>query len=170
MIQIGQQIATVVEHMLQTHERTGNLYVFVIFELDGGDRIPGEIWLTEKSMNMARKSLKAIGFDVDSRNIGELDLDHALLNGQKCQVDIQEEVFKNEARLKVKWINPLPKPKSQTQLDTITKALRAAKSRRPDENGAAEAPEGIVPPAVAHLSKEERDRREAEAAAEDLPF
>lgn len=124
----GTHVARVLEHSIKISENTGTWSVYVLFELeDSKEKIGGYVWLTDKAMGIARKSLKAIGFDPDAQNISVLDDDPVLLAGNRCQLDIAEETYKDETSMKVKWINPIPKPKSKKSMDQFTTALRNAK-------------------------------------------
>lgn len=128
MITAGKQTGTVLQHKIDSAPNTGSWCVNILFELDGGaDQIGANVWLTDKAMGIARKSLKAIGFDVDKQNVLALDENPTLLAGNKCELDIRPETYNGETSLKVAWINPIPEPKSQATFDKITDQLRKVK-------------------------------------------
>ena len=139
-IQIGRQKAKVISATLDTTPN-GKAYVRVFLELEDGNNINAEIWLTTaKALEMARPRLKAIGFDPDMQNLDDLQKRPEMVAGHEVEVDIQEEVYNGQARLKVAWLGKPKKPVDQSTLAKLTKGLRDAKHREPSE----EAPE---PPA-----------------------
>lgn len=97
----------------------------------------GYIWIskeTEKSLRMARKSMKAIGWDIDNDDLKALaDLPLAL-KGKKCEVVIVEEVYNDQATLKIAFFNEPSKPGDPSLLDDLTKALRSVKSKKADHD------------------------------------
>lgn len=129
MITPGIHEAVVVRHSFEC-SRNGNWGIRVTFKV-GEDEIQGNIWLTPAAMGTARKSIKAIGFEIDKKELVEMDVNQTLLAGNKCQLDIQEEVYNDELRTVVKWINPIPKPKDPAELTRLTAALRAVKKQKP---------------------------------------
>lgn len=128
----GKKSATVLEHSIQIAQNSGTWSVAVLFDVEDTDgskaNMLGHIWLTKKADKIARKSLKAIGFDPDSDNLTVLDENPVLLAGKKCEVVVAEEEFKGEKQLKIQWINPVGKPKSKDEMDKMTQMLRDAKS------------------------------------------
>ena len=123
----------VVSHKIGT-ARSGTRSVDVRFMVEDGEgwEIVGNIWLTDKAWEMARKSLKAIGFDVDKQSTKLLDTNKELLAGNKCNITVAEEEYKGKTSLKVKFINPLSEAPSEDIFAKWDKKLREAK-KKPDE-------------------------------------
>ena len=93
------------------------------------DNTTGTIWLTDRASGVARKSLEAMGFDVDKDNFALLKANPEMLSGKECQVEIAEKEFRDNITLEVAWINPLPNSGGPDEDERITKMLRAAKHR-----------------------------------------
>lgn len=120
----------VVQHYLSSSATKGTPCVIVTFEVDGNETIDAQIWLTDAAMGMARKSLKACGFDVDKLSVSELDSNPTLLVGHEAEIVVAIDDYAakyDRVAFKVKYINPIGAKPKQTDLDRITKALRAAK-------------------------------------------
>ena len=142
--------AKVVQHYLSSSAQKGTPCVIVTFELDGDEHIAASIWLTDAAMGMARKNLKAIGFDVDKLNVSELGKNPVLLAGNEAELVIGVDDYAakyDRGAYKVKYINALGAKPKQMDLDRITKALRAAK------NAEQEAPAESEDPAEEDMSK-----------------
>lgn len=102
--------------------------VFLVDDATGGEQITGYIYLTEKAMGIARKSLKAMGFNPDDQELDVLVKNPALLAGNEAQiVVVEEEGQDGEYRMKVAFINPLPGPADLNELKKLSKALRDVK-------------------------------------------
>lgn len=102
--------------------------VFLVDDATGGEQITGYIYLTEKAMGIARKSLKAMGFNPDDQELDVLVKNPALLAGNEAQiVVVEEEGQDGEYRMKVAFINPLPGPADANELKKLSKALRDVK-------------------------------------------
>ena len=113
-------------------------FVLIKFRLDGTDEhINAWVYIVagnENNLRIARKSLKAIGFDPDKQDIGELQTNPTLLAGHKCELELASEDYKGNSTIKVKWINPERKHADKSQLALMTKGLRAVKSKDKDED------------------------------------
>jgi hypothetical protein len=117
--------------------------VQVVFQV-GEEKISHRIWMTEKALKHARKTLKVLGFDPDTQDCGELDTKPQLLAGAKCSIVVEHEEYNDEVRAKVQWVNSLRKPADANVMARMTKALRAAKSKKqtvPDTDA-----DGFAPP------------------------
>ncbi len=129
----GKQTGIVIKTEYGHSEQKGTPRFRVYFEVENmidGTReaIHGDIYLTDKAMGMARKSLKALGFDPDKQDLDALVSNPNLLTGNKATLDIQEEHDqKGNPRLKVAFINPLPKPPEKDELKKLSQALRDVK-------------------------------------------
>lgn len=170
-MEAGIYTAQVVEHAIRQSPIQGTWYIDVLFKLVGSDEIiNGHVWLTEKSMGIARKSLKAMGFDIDTFDLSHLQENHTLLAGNKCKIDIQLDDQGKE--LRVKWINPLGDTPSKQVFDNLTQQLRTVKK--------ANGPDGKPkPPASKKTLKEaigeakgtpQKPQPPQEGSDEDVPF
>lgn len=104
---------------------------------DGGEHGEVLIFLTEKSMNMARAQLKRCGFDVDARDLDELSQDsggEAVLAGVRIPVKV--EMYNGKPSAKIDLSGPPPKEEMQR----LTDALRASKKRSEGPSFADEPP------------------------------
>ena len=140
MITEGPQKGLVVRHWLEL-PNSGTWSLRILFNLDGGELI-AKLWLTEKAWGIARKSLKALGFDPDARNIEELHKNGTLLAGVTAMCDVQSKVWKGKSKMEIAWINEIPKAPTQNIIDKINKGLRECKKKE-------EAPAAKAPPSVA---------------------
>lgn len=128
-------------------KKSPRLEVLFQIEAQGNESIWGHIYFTNKGM--ARKSIKAIGFDIDNKGLEELRDNNHLLTGQKCEVEIEDD---SQYGLKVKWINKIGGDAS-LNLKELTKELRDVKKK--GKSGPASEPAGDPPPTE---------------PAEDIPF
>ena len=100
----------------------------------GEDTIDSETYISPNSAGMARKLCKIMGFDMDAQ-----DADLEILNreqfkyaGAEAQLDIREESYEDQVRLKVKWINPLreaPTPEEGAKAIAMLRAAKGAKKK-----------------------------------------
>lgn len=166
MPEIGRHTVEIQSHDIATLGSTPAVKLFVLYP-DGED---GEvvIWLSEKSMGIARKSLKLCGFDPDTTDFGTLADVQEYLKGRK--VDVICEEWNGKVRAQIALGNTaLPKK----DILSIQSALRAAKGKGKEP----EVPQK-APVAPAQESNEAfRAKREAlglpSSAAvtdEDIPF
>ena len=139
----GKYIGVVVETKL-TWSTRGTLGVGILFEVETSpekkEPIWATVWVTDGSSNVARKSLSAVGFDVDHEDLSILTDDKFRLMGHKAEIEIESEEYNGKPSLKVKWINPIRSPEdSKAKISAATKMLRAAKKAGnagvPEEEG-----------------------------------
>jgi hypothetical protein len=113
-------------------------FVLIKFNLKGTEEhINAWIYIVagnEKNLRIARKSLKAIGFDPDTQDIGELQTNPTLLAGKECELELAAEEYNGNTTIKVKWINPFRKPVEKQQLAALTKGLRSVKSKDAEDD------------------------------------
>lgn len=113
-------------------------FVFIKFKLKGTEEfINAWVYIVagnNKNLRIARKSLKAIGFDPDTQDVGQLQSNPTLLAGKECELELGSEEYNGSTQIKVKWINPLRKPVEQNQLAALTKGLRSVKSKDSDDD------------------------------------
>ena len=163
MPEIGRHTVTIQSHDITTLADKPVVKVFVKYP-DGED---GEviIWLSEKAMGIARKSLKLCGFDPDTEDFGILADVQEHLKGRK--IDIIAEDYNGKIRAQIALGNTaLPKK----DILSIQSALRAVK-------GSKEPP--VTPKPAALRSNEEHKAARAaaglpssgsEAGVDDIPF
>lgn len=121
--------------------------IWFVWEEDGEpQKIAGNVYFTEKGIRIARKSLKAMGFDPDIQNVRDLDNDQTLLRGNECEIELSEEEWQGNTSIKVKWINAI-KTEAQVkkEVGNIDNMLRAAKAKPKDQAGRSRAADN--PPA-----------------------
>lgn len=160
MPEIGRHTVTIVSHDLTTLGDKPAVKMFVTYP-DGED---GDIaiWLSEKSMGIARKSLKLCGFDPDKEDFGILADKQEHLKGRK--VDVVVEEYNGKMRAQIALGNTaLPKK----DILAIQSALRAVK-------GSKEAPVAGAP-AQAPASKPSAPPSNsgpppADISTDDIPF
>ncbi len=120
--------------------QSGTPFVRILFEVetdpaeDGAlPRIYAQIYLTRKSLGIARARLKAIGFDIDEHDLEELADHPALLAGQVAEVELADETYRGNTSLKVVNIGR-PKAKMKKEdLAALTRGMREAKKRDEEE-------------------------------------
>ncbi len=118
-LDIGRRyLATIRSHRLRT--LGDKAAVEIVADTEDGPAIP-LIWLTEKAAGMARAQLRVCGFDVDARDMWELDDNHELLSGNMIPVDIEEYNGKAQARI------PTSDTPTKKAISVVQTALRAAK-------------------------------------------
>ncbi len=191
-LKAGKHRARVIEHCLFESEQKRTPGVRILFELapyagDGGDYVPvqTEIWLTPGAAKIARKSLRVLGFDLDSGHVKDLHERPTLLAGRECELEIGEEEYEGKKRLRVQWINDLKDPgaegdgagdgktlykkdaiKDKRKLDALSKdadaMLRSAKKEgkpNPAKRRPEDGPEPPVPPPAAEPARTEEKAR-----------
>ena len=124
--------------------------VVITVELSDGSQVRPAIWMTERAAGMARQALKACGFDVDLRDLSDLDREPSPLVGNRVRVRVKEDDYK-PGTTKAEIVFGGSKPDA-AKLGDAMKLLRGAKSA--DEAPVAETekvpPRGAVkPPAAA---------------------
>jgi hypothetical protein len=88
---------------------------------------------SEKSAQMTRKVLRAMGFDMDTRDLGEIDKNPALLKGAKVRAVVEENEYNGNITHRISFINAIPKPPSGNLLKAATAKLRNAKNDNAEE-------------------------------------
>ena len=130
----GTYPAVVESHGLDKTQ-SGMDYAYVRFTVEGQEgpetisaRINFPIH-SEKAMRMARKSLKAIGFDPDSLTTSELQNSPELLRGHECEIVVDVDDYRGDGSLCVKYINAKREPVTGDAMKPIDAALRAVASK-----------------------------------------
>jgi len=88
---------------------------------------------SEKSAQICRKSLSAMGFSMDERDLGEFQKNPALIKGNACRVVVDENEYKGNVTNRISWINAIPKPASKSLLDKANARLRNVKTDNANE-------------------------------------
>lgn len=97
------------------------------------------IYLTDKSIGMARASLKACGFDPDKQDLAEIDCMPPCLQGKV--VDLIAEEWNGKLRLSINLSQRMDK----TKLSSLTQALRDVKKSKGDASPPAHREDGDIP-------------------------
>lgn len=84
------------------------------------ERVSVTIWMTEKSMNIAKKQLKECGFDAQAHSIMELDENRHLLAGNKVEIEI--EVNGNYVNGKIPLGSAKLEKSTASKLDALLRA------------------------------------------------
>lgn len=127
---LGEHEVTVESHGLTDRAGDGsNIVVNLRFKFQNGEIGNKDLYpcASEKSLQITRKSLKAIGFDVDSRDIGELQDNQTLLAGAKVKVTVEEQEYKGQVSNRITWVNAIKKPAAKAALSALTSKLRTVK-------------------------------------------
>jgi hypothetical protein len=118
----GLHEATICSHSLRNV--AGREVVSLMCARDGDDeQFEVLIWMTEKSMGIARHQLKICGFPVDDRDLEELHAQPEMLAGR--QITILAEDYKGRMTARVHLLDT-PTKQRMKELQT---QLRAAKSK-----------------------------------------
>jgi hypothetical protein len=88
---------------------------------------------SEKSLEITRKALRAMGFDIDKTNLSELQANQRLLSGVKVQATVEEHEYNGKISNRISWINPIKKPAQKKLMDLATQKLRSVKKENAEE-------------------------------------
>ena len=177
-------LAGVYEAIVVSHHwitaRTGTtglqVVISVVDQWGEEHEMTGTIYMSKKSMGMARAQLKALGFDPDHQELAELGYEISL-SGNPCQAELAEEEYNGRKSLKVKWFGKHLPPPSKEQLAETQKALQAAKHSQTEseieESAPAPSPASARSPPSSNVITNEEAKQVAEQAKEngdDIPF
>jgi hypothetical protein len=127
----GKHIGKVIKVTFGHSSQKGTPHFAVEFQVEsdtGLEVVTGNIWLTEAAMGIARKSIKAIGFDPDVEELQILVDNPMKLTGNDAMLTVVEEERKDgEYEMRVAFIDPIPGPPKPGELASFTKAIRAVK-------------------------------------------
>ena len=94
----------------------------------GPETIFIRIYISDKAIRYARKQLRMIGFDIDTRDVFELERNHQTLAGTEFEAVGAEETY--NGKTEVKWkVATEDAPITEDLAKTLTEKLRAAKSK-----------------------------------------
>jgi hypothetical protein len=88
---------------------------------------------SEKSAQICRKSLSAMGFSMDTQDLGELQKNPAMLKGNACRVVVEENDYKGNVTNRISWINAIPKAAGKSLLEKAQAKLRNVKTQNTEE-------------------------------------
>ena len=116
-------------------------YVNLKFSVMDGDQeitnfLP--IWISDKAIGMARKSLKLIGFDLEKESIYTLANGSTLLAGNEFEVEVFEEEYKGE--MQTKYRIPMGDAPLSAESASKVDAMLKSKSEEKTETKVAKAP------------------------------
>lgn len=96
---LGRQKAEIISTKLRCTQRGTD---FVSISVMVGDE-QGEIsvWLTHKSMGMARAQLAICGFDIEKQGLEVLEEQPELLRGKVIPVDVEDETYNGKTTRKI---------------------------------------------------------------------
>ena len=105
VIGAGRHRVQVASHQLGKSS-TGTPHIAVLFEDINGDRITYYGYLTDAALEHTLKALGALGWD-PMQHDGRIDSLNGtdLLVGREADIVVEVEIYNNEPRPKVKWVN-----------------------------------------------------------------
>jgi len=109
---------------------TGTEFVYLLLEVDG-EKIAANIWMSKKSVNMAKVQLRACGFDTASESVLSLKENPNHLTGKIVSIDVEEEEYRGEMRVKARIVTTNVTKKRITQIDEM---LKESKQEQPDDD------------------------------------
>ena len=124
-VPFGLAKARIVSHTIR---EIGDKEAAVIrFEHPCGEVVEALVFMTVKSMNMARAQLKRCGFDPDTQELDELVEKPTLLAGNLVEILVEEYKGKRQAKIN------LNEALGKTRLKSLSLALRHAKNKNDDD-------------------------------------
>jgi hypothetical protein len=122
MIEEGRYEGTIIENALRI-TYGGTMYADLLIQI-GEDQMHSRIWLSYKALKHAKPSLLRCGFDIDKRDLEELN-QSKLLHGVKIPVVVEEREFNGKTELQCS-IDSSPKLEP-AQIKKMQDALRKVK-------------------------------------------
>jgi hypothetical protein len=112
-----------------------NLVVQVRVKFEDGETGNKDLYATKspKSAAITRKSLKAMGFDVDTRSLDEIVANRTLLSGVRIRATVEENEYNGKITHRISWLNAIPKPPAKGALAKLSSALKNAKDSNAEE-------------------------------------
>lgn len=125
---LGEHDVTVLSHDIIEPE-PGKLKVAFVVQFENGERGNKDFYplSSEKSLQMTRKVLRAMGFDMDNKDLGELQKNKELLKGAKVRVVVEENEYNGKVTNRISYINAIPKAATGSALAELQKKLRMVK-------------------------------------------
>lgn len=131
---IGNHEVTVLSHDIIESE-PGKLKVSFVVQFDDGERGYKDLYplSSEKSMQITRKTLSAMGFNVDERDLGELQKNKELLKGVKVQAVVSEHEWNGKITNRIDWLNSAPKAAAKNAIAELQTKLKMVKKNARSE-------------------------------------
>lgn len=129
---LGEHEVTVESHGITVKGDTVTInfrFKFLNGEIGNKDFYP---FSSEKSNEITRKAIRAMGFDIDRQDIEDLQNNQVLLAGVKVRATVEEQEYKGQVNNRITWINPIKVPPSKEVMKALTLRLRAAKKSTPN--------------------------------------
>ncbi len=173
MIGLGETKGTIVRHYVGVNDN-GNPFVAVVIRPRGEEEtITAKVYLTTKALRFAAQQLALCGFDINTREVQDLEDHPELLAGTEVPINIYENEFNGKVSTKCDIAVPRPTV-DKAKLSDLTKAMRAAVTAgptkpQPKPKGPA-APAKPRGPAVADVPSSRAAELDAQASEEDIPF
>ena len=125
---LGEHDVTVLSHDIIEPE-PGKLKVSFVVQFKDGERGNKDFYplSSEKSLQMTRKVLRAMGFDMDQRDLGELQKNKELLKGAVIRAVVEENEYNGKITNRISYLNSIPKPASSTALADLQRKLKMVK-------------------------------------------
>lgn len=124
-MQNGPQRVSIVSH--STGNVNGKFVVRIRVLTKDGEAAEVTIFCTEKSMGMARASLKVCGFDIDTHPVQALDVSPPMLGGNEIPIIVED--YNGKPRCSI----DLNQRAEKSACDAITAALRAVKKQNQNQ-------------------------------------
>ena len=108
LMQKGHHFVTVTGSVL-SRSSTGNGQIVVSFRNEDGDSIDAFLSCTEAAWQYTEAKLRTLGYDVDEHDLDIRPLNHgpeSPIVGVETEIDVKEELYNGERKLKVDWIGP----------------------------------------------------------------
>ena len=118
MIELGPTKGTIVSHRSRM---IGDKLTISLTCKVGEEHCEALIWITDKSMGMARRALKLCGFDIDQHTLDLLDARPTMLANKVVPLMVDE--YNGKQRVSI----DLDQRAEKGTMDAVTKKLRAAK-------------------------------------------
>ena len=112
-----------------------NTVVACLFRFKNGEIGNKDLYPTknDKSLEITRKSLRAMGFDMDKRSTSEIQGNSALLKGNPVRLVVEEHEWNGNITNRISWINAIPKPATKGALSSLDAKLRMAKKSNQED-------------------------------------
>jgi hypothetical protein len=101
---------------------TGSEFVYLLLEIPDEGNISAQIWLTKKALPMAKGQLKACGFDYGNESLVILKTNRSHLMGKTLDIDVEEETWKGDTRLKARIVASEVTKKRIESIDSMLKS------------------------------------------------
>ena len=131
---LGDHEVEVVENDLIESE-PGKLVVKLVLRFKDGERGTKDLYpiASEKSAELTRKALRAVSFDVDTQDLGDLQRNKTLLAGKRCIAVIQENEYNGKVTNRIAFLNAIKKPAGKSLIEEAMRRIRKAKKGGEDD-------------------------------------